>query len=90
MGKKQNITKVKAVELPTIDEEIRHEKEQEGSIIRTWGTGTGKRTMSLHIRKSYYTNLGWDIGDFLYMEPNFDKGEIVIKKVDTDKLKRKR
>jgi hypothetical protein len=90
MGKKQNITKVKAVELPTIDEEIRQEKEQEGSIIRTWGTGTGKRTMSLHIRKSYYTNLGWDIGDFLYMEPNFDKGEIVIKKVDTDKLKRKR
>jgi hypothetical protein len=95
MGKKQNVatTKVKTVTtepLPTIDEEIRHEKEQEGSIIRTWGTGTGKRTMSLHIRKSYYTNLGWDIGDFLYMEPNFDKGEIVIKKVDTDKLKRKR
>jgi hypothetical protein len=66
------------------------ERDNEGSIIRTWGTGTGKKTMSLHIRKSYYTNLGWDIGDFLFMQPNFEKGEIVIKKVDTEKLKRKR
>ena len=74
-----------------IDEEVAYNnRDEEGSIIRTWGTGTGKKTMSLHIRKSYYQSLGWDIGDFLFMLPNFEKGEITIRRVDTDKLKRKR
>lgn len=91
---KEKQNKIKEIDKQE-EEEYTHEKdiknrEQEGAIIRTWGTGTGKRTMSLHIRKSYYTNLGWDIGDFLFMEPDFDKGSITIKKVHTEQLKRKR
>ncbi len=78
-----------AKKLELLEQERQLKQDREGSIIRTWGTGTGKKTMSLHIRKSYYTNLGWDIGDFLFMQPDFEKGEIRIKRVDTDELKRK-
>lgn len=62
------------------------EQEQEGTIIRTWGTGTGKTTMSFHVRKSYYKRLGWEIGDFVFMVPDFKNGTILIKKVDVTKL----
>lgn len=62
------------------------EPEPEGSTCSTWGTGTGNRTMTLHIRKVYYQNLGWKIGDLLFVEPDFKNKEIRIRKVDKSKL----
>jgi len=59
---------------------------EEGCIIRTWGTGTGKTTMSLHVRKAYYKSLGWEIGDFVYMMPDVENKRLIIKKVDISKL----
>ena len=62
------------------------EIEASGAIIKTWGTGTGKSTMTLHVRKSFYKKLGWDIGDVVYMEADFDKKTLTIKKVDMSKF----
>jgi len=62
------------------------EEEEEGEVIRTWGSGTGKTTMVLHVRKQDYMKLGWKIGDLVYMIPDYDKGILTVKRVDRNKL----
>jgi len=50
-------------------------------IQSTWGTGKTKKTMAMHIKNSLFTKLGWEPGDLLIMTPDFEKGTILLEKL---------
>lgn len=57
-------------------------------IIPTWGTGTDKKTMALHIKRAVYSELGWKGGDFLILTPDYENNRIILEKLDIQKAKK--
>lgn len=54
-------------------------------IVPTWGTGSDKKTMALHIKRAVYSTLGWKNGDFLILTPDYKHGKITLEKLNFKK-----